>query len=224
MNDDFSADATTPATYTVSGSPLEARFEESGDVDWIRVKGLQKFFFYDVWLFRSTDEDFISYADLSLYNSSSRLIWEPQHSEKVPGREDYQDFGDNHDHFHCVSQGNDYHSYQGHNNDVINKASGGGTETLRIEGPKNFDGLEDLQFRRFGNNLKITLEFDNRDRNADSIVIKDMGTRDSAVERLALIREGNLLGAVSLQSVWHRRTSSLEDSNWGRAVTISVAS
>lgn len=100
-------------------------------------------------------------------------------------------------------EGDDFYSYRlGHGNDVINENGGGGTETLRIDGLRDFDGIEDLQFRRFGNSLKITLELDGRDKNADSILIQDMGSAESAVERLALLQEGNFLHAVSLASVW----------------------
>lgn len=107
-------------------------------------------------------------------------------------------------------EGDDFYSYRlGHGSDVIDEREGGGTETLRIDGLKDFDGIEDLQFRRFGNSLRITLELGGRDKNADSILIRDMGTQDSAIERLALLQEGNFLHSVSLMSVWEQADQQL---------------
>ncbi|QEG23308.1 calcium-binding protein [Mariniblastus fucicola] len=101
-------------------------------------------------------------------------------------------------------RGDDYYSYRlGHGNDMVDEAlDGNGTDTLRIEGLKNFDGIEDLRFRRFGDNLKITLELDGNDKNADAIVIKNMAIGNSRVEKLVLIQEGNFLHSLSLPSVW----------------------
>jgi hypothetical protein len=99
--------------------------------------------------------------------------------------------------------GNDYYSYRlGHGNDFIDEEDQGGVETLRIESVLGFEGLADLRFQKLGNDLKITLELGGPDRNADAIVIENMGRSESAVERLALLNEGTFLGAVSLPSVW----------------------
>lgn len=102
MNDDFPADATTTGVFTIFGSAVSARHESPGDVDWIRVEGLQRYFEYDVWLWRSTDDDFISSADFFVYNAASRLVYEPRFTESVPGRKRYQHFGSNEEHYIAI--------------------------------------------------------------------------------------------------------------------------
>ena len=123
--------------------------------------------------------------------------------------------------------GDDFYSYRvGHGSDRINEFGGGGTETLRIDGHRNFDGIEDLQFQRLGRDLIISLELDGRDKNADTIIIEGMAESDFAVERLALLSDGNFIGSISLISAFAESNQQLRrlqltpgSDEFGRLVT-----
>jgi len=101
--DDFPANDTTLATHTIFGTPQAAVHEVSDDVDWIGVLGLQKYFLYDIWLFRSEDDDFTNGgADLSVFDVDSNRIWSSRFGTRVPGATEYHHLGESEKHFVAV--------------------------------------------------------------------------------------------------------------------------
>ena len=98
----------------------------------------------------------------------------------------------------------------GDGRDLIQEESGGGTDLLEIRDPSGMlDSLEDdLTFRRFGNDLRIDLTFDQMPGQG-TVTIQDFADPNSSVEVLRLIDStGNQIGSdIDLANIFEQATT-----------------